>query len=92
MAVLEYFEKKEDVKLDGQLPDYYDFQCCDLGQEDILRQVALRIYSDFHRPSWKTLKHNFHAVGIPKNLSRKINELADNDKRANLIKYECLEV
>ena len=75
----------------GRLQDYDDFQGYDLGQEDILRQVALRIYANFHRPSRQTLKHHLCAVGIPKKLFRQIEEFGDNDKRMNLSKNECLE-
>ena len=32
LAVLDNFKHQEDVKLYGQLPDYGDFQCYDLGQ------------------------------------------------------------
>ena len=48
---LEEFKKQEDVKLYSQLPDYDDFQCYVLGADDILLQVALRIYANFHKPS-----------------------------------------
>ena len=57
LAVLEDYKKQEDVKLYGQLPDYDDFQCYDMGGGDILRQVSLRIYANFHKPSWETLAH-----------------------------------
>ena len=81
LAVLEDSEKQEDVKLYGQLPDYGDFQGYDLGMEDILLQIALRIYDNFHRPSWQTLKHHLFAVRMPKTLFRKIKELAGNGKK-----------
>ena len=57
-AVLEDYEKQEDVNLYFQLPDYDDFQCYDMGKDDILLRVALRIYGNFHKPSWQTLKHH----------------------------------
>ena len=66
LVCLEDFEQKSDVKLYGQLPDYDDFQVYDLAQEDILRQIALGIYANFHRPSWGTLKHHLLTVKIPK--------------------------
>ena len=28
------------------------------GEKMFLRQVALRIYDNFHKPSWQTLKHH----------------------------------
>ena len=58
LVVLEDYKKQEDVKLYGQLPDYDDFQGYDMGEEDVLRQVGLRIYANFHKPTWKTLKHH----------------------------------
>ena len=45
------FKKKEDIKLYSHLPDYGDFQRYDLGEGDILRHVALRIYANSHKPS-----------------------------------------
>ena len=63
----EFQTAQEDVKLYGQLPDY-DCQGYDMGQEDILRQIDLGIYSNFHRPSWQTLKHHFLMIKIPKNI------------------------
>ena len=51
LVVLEDSKQQEDVKLYGQLPDYGDFQGHDLGREDILLQIALMIYANFHRPS-----------------------------------------
>ena len=65
----------------GQLPDYGDFQGCYLGEEDILRQVALGIYAHFHRPYWQKLKHHLFAVETPKKLFREIKESADSDKK-----------
>ena len=91
LMVLWDYEKQEDVKLYGQLPNYDDSQCYDLGQEAILRQVALRIHANFHRPTWRALKHHMFAVEIAKKLFRIIKEMGDNDKRMNLSKNECLE-
>ena len=71
LAVLEDSKKQEDVELYGQLPHYDDFQGYDLGPDDILRQVALRIYDNPHRPSWQTSKHHVIAVKIPKKYSGK---------------------
>ena len=67
--VLEGPKKQEGVKLMAQLPDYDNCQCCDLGQEDILRQVALRIYDNFHKPSWRALKHHLSAVKTPSEIT-----------------------
>ena len=71
LALLGDFKKKEDIKLYRHLPDYDDFQGYDMGEEgDILRQAPLRIYDNFHKPSWQTLKHHLYAVKIPKNFPR----------------------
>ena len=67
LVVLGDFKKQEDSKLYGRLPDYDDSQRYDFGQEDILRQVALRIYDNSHKPSWQTLKHHFLTVKFRKN-------------------------
>ena len=66
-AILENSKQQEDVKLYGQLPDYDDFQRYDLRQEDILRQIAMGVYANFHRPSWKTPKHHLLMIKIQKN-------------------------
>ena len=50
LVFLEDPKKQEDVKLYGQLPDYGNSQGYDLGQDDILRQAALRIYANLHKP------------------------------------------
>ena len=55
-------KQKEDVKLHRRLPDYDDSQCYYSGKEDILRQVAHRIYANPHMPSWPTLKHHLSPV------------------------------
>ena len=60
------FKKQEGVKLYSRIPDYDDFQGYDFGEEDILRQVALRIYSHFHKHSLQALKHHLFAVKFPK--------------------------
>ena len=72
LAVLDNPKHQEDVKLYCQLPDYDDFQCYELGEADILRQVSHRIYANSHKPSWQTLKHHLFSVGIPKKLIREI--------------------
>ena len=67
-AVLENPKQQEDAKLYGQLPDYDDFQGYDLGKEDILRQIPLVIYDNFHMPSWETLKHHLFMIKSQKNI------------------------
>ena len=52
-----------------------------IGRGGILRQVALRISADFHRPSWQALRHHCLAVKAQKKLFRQIEELGDNDKK-----------
>ena len=47
LVLLEDFKNQGDVKLHVQLPDYDDFQGCDMGHGGILRQIDLRI-SDNH--------------------------------------------
>ena len=81
LVVVEDSKQKEDVKLYGKLPDYDDFQCYYLGRDDILRQIALGIYDNLHRPSWQTLKHHLFTVKNPKKYFRKIKELSGNDKK-----------
>ena len=81
LAVLDNSKQRGDVKLYIQLPYYGDFQGYDLGQEDILRQVAQRIYANSHKPSWRTLKHHMFPVGIPKKLFREIKAISGNDKK-----------
>ena len=80
LAVLGNFRQQEDVKLYGHLPGYGDFQRYDLGQADILHQVAQRMYANFHKPSWGTLKHHLFSVNAPKKIFRGLKSLARNDK------------
>ena len=70
LAVLNKFRQKEDVKLHIQLPYYDDFQGYDLGREDALHHVLRQIYANFHKASWRTLKHHLSPVGIAKKLPR----------------------
>ena len=83
---------QEGVKLYGQLPDYGDFQCYDLGKGDILLHVDLRMYGNFDKPSWQTLKHHLSAAKITKKLFKGIKELPRSDKRVSLRKKERLGV
>ena len=71
LAVLENSKQQEDVELYGQLPDYDDFQGYDLGQEDILRRIALGICDNFRKPPWQAIKHHLFPVGISKNYFEK---------------------
>ena len=72
LAVLGDYEKQEDVKLYVQLPDYDGSQRYDMGKDDNLRQVALRIYANSHKPSWRTSKHHLCAAKITKKLFKQI--------------------
>ena len=65
----------------SQLPDYDDLQCYDLGVEAILRQIDQKIYANFHKPSWRTLKHHLFMAGIPKKIFRELRNIAENDKK-----------
>ena len=60
-------KQREDLKMYSQLPDYDDFQGYDLWKEDISRQVVQRIYANFHKPSWRTLKRHLFSAGFRKN-------------------------
>ena len=68
LEVLDNSKHQEDVKLYAQLPDYDNSQGYALGKECILLQVAQRIYANFHKPSWRPLKHHLFSVGRPKKL------------------------
>ena len=46
LAVSGNFKQQEDAERYGQLPNYDDFQGYDLGRDDILLQVAQRIYAN----------------------------------------------
>ena len=81
LVVLDDSEQQGDVKLYVQLHGYDDFRRYDLGQEDISRQVAQRIYANFHKPYWETLKLHLFSVGIPKKLFREIKSIGGNGKK-----------
>ena len=70
LVISDDFEQREDVKLYSRLPDYNASKRYDLGKDDLLRQVAQRIYANFHKPTWRTLKHHLFSVRAPKKLSR----------------------
>ena len=61
MVVVNGFKPQEDLKMYSQLPDYDDFQGYDLGVGVILREIAHKIYANFHKPSWQTSKHHFYG-------------------------------
>ena len=69
LAACGKFKQTEDVKLHIQLPDYGDFQCYDLGVEDAL-QVLRKIYANFHKRLWETLKRHLSPVGVANKLFR----------------------
>ena len=64
------------------LPDYGDFQCCGLGVDGVLSQLARKIYSKFRKPSWQTSKHHLLMAKITKKLPKEFNVVSENDKRA----------
>ena len=90
LAVLGNFKHQEDVKLHGQLPDYDDFQGCDLGQEDISHHVAHGNYANFRKPPWRILKHHLFSANVPKKIPRRLKSIAGNEERAISNKRECL--
>ena len=51
-----------------QLPDYDDFQGYDLGFGGILSQIGHKIYANFHKSAWRTLKHHLFLAKITKKL------------------------
>ena len=81
LVVLDNFKHKEDVKMYIQLPYYDDFQCYDLGMGGTLNRAARGIYANFHKPSWRTLKHHLYSAEITKKLFRDLNAIAENGKK-----------
>ena len=65
LVVLDKFKQQEDVKMYIHLPDYDDFQGYDLGMVRTLNRVGRRIYANFHKPSWGTLKHHLLSAETP---------------------------
>ena len=82
-AVSEKFKQKEDVEMYIQLPDYGDFQGYDLGPGDTLNQVGRKIYANFRKPSWQTLKHHLFSAKVTKKLFREIKANGENDKKGD---------
>ena len=70
-----------DVKLYSQFPDYDDFRGYDLGTDEQLEETAKRIFVNFHKPSWRALKHHLSVSKMPQKLLRKIKVLAENGKK-----------
>ena len=66
------FPQQEDVKLYSQLPDYDDFRGYNLGADEQLEEIARGIFVNFHKPSWKTLKHHLLMLKIPQKLFGKL--------------------
>ena len=94
MVVVNGFKPQEDLKMYSQLPDYDDFQGYDLGVGGIPSQIAHKIYANFHKPSWRTLRHRLFIGGIPGKLSKWIKFAAENDKKKRTISNRggCLAV
>ena len=83
IVFLDNSKHQEDVKLRTQLPDYGDFQGYDLGVGDTLNRAGRRIFANFHKPSWQTLKHHLLPAETPKELVRGLNAIAENDKKGD---------
>ena len=49
----------------------------------ILHHVAQRMYANFHKPSWRTLKHRLFSVKVPKEIFRKLKSISGNDKEGD---------
>ena len=77
------FKQQEDLKTYSHLPDYDDFQGRDLGVESFLSKIAQKIYADFRKPSWRTLKHHLFAVEIPKKFLRDIKNIDGGGKKGD---------
>ena len=45
-----------------RLPDYGEFQWYYLGVESVVGQIDQKIYANFHKPSWRTLKRHLFTV------------------------------
>ena len=75
VVLAENFIQQGDFKMHIQLPGYDDFQCYDLGIDTILSQIAQKIYTDFHKPSWQTLRRHLFMAQIPKKLFRESSEI-----------------
>ena len=66
------FPLQADVKLYSQSPDYDDFRGYNLGIDEQLGEIAKRIFVNFHKPSWQTLKRHLFVSKIPQKLLRKL--------------------
>ena len=64
------FRQQEDLKMYGKVPDYGESHGYDLGIDSELSQIAKKIYANFHKPSWPTLKRHLFMAEIPKKLFR----------------------
>ena len=78
------------LKMYIQLPDYDDFRYYDLGVGGILSQIVHKIYANFHKPSWQTLKHHLFMENPQKKICKELNDVAENDKRAIPNRKGCL--
>ena len=86
------FKQQEDLKMYGQLPDYDGFRGYDLGIDSGLGRVDGKIYSNFHMPSWRTLKRHLFLAGGPGrgdyfDISKSYREMV---RKTNLSKKERL--
>ena len=91
VVILDNFKHQEDVKMYIQLPDYDDFQCYDSGLRGTLSHIARKIYANFKKPSWRTLKHHLFSAEIAKKLFRDLDAISGNGKMAISHMGECLE-
>ena len=53
------------------------------GRDDLLLQVTKRIYANFHKPSWQTLRRHLFPVGTPKKLLRRIKSISRNGEKGD---------
>ena len=44
-------KQEDDLEMYSQLPDNDDFRVYNLGIDVVLRQIAHKIYANFHKPS-----------------------------------------
>ena len=66
-----------------QLPDYGDFQGYDLGRDGALNHVGRKLYANFHKPPWRTLKRHSLSAEIAKELFIEIDAIAEKTKKGD---------
>ena len=83
------FKHRENLKMHGQLPDYDEFQCYDLGIDSELIQIDGKNYANFQNPSRRSSRRHLFLAVIPEKLFHQLKILAAIDKKTNLNKREC---